>query len=179
MIQWMMAIWSLVPLPFLNPAWAPGSSRFTCCWMSPYILHTSTISSGHKQKHGESVLCSEDSWHKGQSSAAFLVWKSLLQALIFPGGSAEFPRGHSSLKGLGLLDPEKQGALRDQRKSEHHFYSVQQKRHSCIPKLSAATSQTEELETLTSEVCPLKRLMENFQAGSQILITDANSSFLV
>ena len=29
MIQWMLAIWSLVPLPFLKPAWTPGSS---CIW---------------------------------------------------------------------------------------------------------------------------------------------------
>ena len=32
MIQWMLAIWSLVPLPFLNPAWTSGSSLFTYCW---------------------------------------------------------------------------------------------------------------------------------------------------
>ena len=32
MIQRMLAIWSLVPLPFLNPAWTFGSSRFTYCW---------------------------------------------------------------------------------------------------------------------------------------------------
>ena len=31
-IQWMLAIWSLVPLPFLNPAWTSGSSRFTYYW---------------------------------------------------------------------------------------------------------------------------------------------------
>ena len=30
--QRMLAVWSLVPLPFLNPAWTSGSSRFTCCW---------------------------------------------------------------------------------------------------------------------------------------------------
>ena len=29
MIQQMLAIWSLVPLPFLNPAWTSGSSWFT------------------------------------------------------------------------------------------------------------------------------------------------------
>ena len=29
---WMLAIWSLVPLPFLKPAWTSGSSRFTYCW---------------------------------------------------------------------------------------------------------------------------------------------------
>ena len=28
MIQWMLAIWSLVPLPFLKPAWTSGISRF-------------------------------------------------------------------------------------------------------------------------------------------------------
>ena len=32
MIQWMLAIWSLVPLPFLNPSWTSGSSQFTYCW---------------------------------------------------------------------------------------------------------------------------------------------------
>ena len=32
MIQWMLAIWSLVPLPFLNPAWTSGSSWFTYIW---------------------------------------------------------------------------------------------------------------------------------------------------
>ena len=32
MIQWIWAIWSLVPLPFLNPAWTSGSSWFTYCW---------------------------------------------------------------------------------------------------------------------------------------------------
>ena len=31
MIQWMLAIWSLVPLPFLKPPWTSGSSRFTYC----------------------------------------------------------------------------------------------------------------------------------------------------
>ena len=32
MIQWMLAIWSLVPLPFLKPAWTSGSSWFMYCW---------------------------------------------------------------------------------------------------------------------------------------------------
>ena len=29
MFQWMFAIWSLAPLPFLKPAWTSGSSQFT------------------------------------------------------------------------------------------------------------------------------------------------------
>ena len=32
MIQQMLAIWFLVPLPFLKPAWIWGSSWFTYCW---------------------------------------------------------------------------------------------------------------------------------------------------
>ena len=32
MIHWMLAIWSLVPLPFLKPAGTSGSSQFTYCW---------------------------------------------------------------------------------------------------------------------------------------------------
>ena len=32
MIQQMLVIWSLVPLPFLNPAWTSGSSQFMYCW---------------------------------------------------------------------------------------------------------------------------------------------------
>ena len=32
MIQLMLATWSLVPLPFVNPAGTSGSSQFTCYW---------------------------------------------------------------------------------------------------------------------------------------------------
>ena len=32
MIQRMLAMWSLVPLPFLKPAWTSGISQFTYCW---------------------------------------------------------------------------------------------------------------------------------------------------
>ena len=32
MIQQMLAIWSLVPLPFLIQAWTSGSSQFPWCW---------------------------------------------------------------------------------------------------------------------------------------------------
>ena len=32
MIQQMLAVWSLVSLPFLNPAWTSGSSQFMYCW---------------------------------------------------------------------------------------------------------------------------------------------------
>ena len=42
-IQQMLAIWSLVPLPFLNPAWTSGSSRTVEA--SPFFLWRPTIPS--------------------------------------------------------------------------------------------------------------------------------------
>ena len=36
MIQWMLAIWSLVPLPFLNPAWTSGSSCIPEAWLGEF-----------------------------------------------------------------------------------------------------------------------------------------------
>ena len=38
MIQWMLAIWPLLPLPFLSPACTSGSSRFTYCWSLPWRI---------------------------------------------------------------------------------------------------------------------------------------------
>ena len=44
MSQWMLAIWPLVPLPFLNPAWISGSSRFMYCWSLAWrILHITLL----------------------------------------------------------------------------------------------------------------------------------------
>ena len=44
MIQQMLAIWSLVPLPFLNPDWTSGISQFTYCWgLSWRILSTTLL----------------------------------------------------------------------------------------------------------------------------------------
>ena len=43
MIQWMLAIWFLVPLPFLNPAWTSGSSWFTYCWTLPWRILNITL----------------------------------------------------------------------------------------------------------------------------------------
>ena len=36
--QWMLAIWSLVPLSFLKPAWTSESSQFTYCWSLAWII---------------------------------------------------------------------------------------------------------------------------------------------
>ena len=43
MIQQMLAIWSLVPLPFLKPAWTSGISRFTYCWSLAWRILSITL----------------------------------------------------------------------------------------------------------------------------------------
>ena len=43
MIQRMLAIWSLVPLPFLNPAWTSGSSWFMYCWSMAWRILSITL----------------------------------------------------------------------------------------------------------------------------------------
>ena len=43
MIQRMLAIGSLVPLPFLKPAWTPGSSQFTYCWSLAWRILSITL----------------------------------------------------------------------------------------------------------------------------------------
>ena len=39
----MLAIWSLVPLPFLKPAWTFGSSRSTYCWSLAWRILSITL----------------------------------------------------------------------------------------------------------------------------------------
>ena len=43
MIQRMLAISFLVPLPFLNPAWTTGSSWFTYCWSLAWRILSITL----------------------------------------------------------------------------------------------------------------------------------------
>ena len=45
MIQQMLAIWSLVPLPFLKPAWTSGSSQFSYCWSLAWRIFEHYLSS--------------------------------------------------------------------------------------------------------------------------------------
>ena len=43
MIQQMLAIWSLVSLPFLKPAWTSVSSQFTYCWSLAWRILSITL----------------------------------------------------------------------------------------------------------------------------------------
>ena len=43
MIQWIFAVWSLVPLTFLNPAWISWSSWFMYCWSLAWRILSITL----------------------------------------------------------------------------------------------------------------------------------------
>ena len=43
MIQQMLATWSLVPLPYLKPAWTSGCSQFTYCWSLAWRILSITL----------------------------------------------------------------------------------------------------------------------------------------
>ena len=43
MMQQMLAIWSLVSLPFVKPSWTSGSSWFTYCWSLAWRILSITL----------------------------------------------------------------------------------------------------------------------------------------
>ena len=45
MIQQRLEIWSLVPLPFLKPAWTFGGSQFTYCWSLAWRILSISLTS--------------------------------------------------------------------------------------------------------------------------------------
>ena len=56
MIQRMLAIWSLVPLPFPKPSWISGSSWFTYWWSLAWrILSITSLWDGRRQWHSTPV----------------------------------------------------------------------------------------------------------------------------
>ena len=63
MIQQMLTIWSLVPLPLWNPACAPGSSWFTNCWSLAWRILSITLPSMWKSESENCSVTSDSSWH--------------------------------------------------------------------------------------------------------------------
>ena len=53
----MLAIWSLVPLPFLKPAWTSGRSRFTYCWSLAWRILSIILLACERSAINWSVLC--------------------------------------------------------------------------------------------------------------------------
>ena len=43
MIRWLLVIWFLVPLPFVNPAWSSETCQFTNCWRLTWRILSTTL----------------------------------------------------------------------------------------------------------------------------------------
>ena len=79
MIQQILAIWSLVPLPFLNPAWTSGSSQFMYCWSLAWRILSITLYF-HYLGNSKSFRSSVPGiWDKGQTCSLLFnknkLWK--------------------------------------------------------------------------------------------------------
>ena len=75
MIQRMLPIWSMIPLPFLKPTWTSGSSRFTYCWSLAWrILRITVPVETQELSNGEVVcVCVGPVWvHVSPGMQAFL-----------------------------------------------------------------------------------------------------------
>ena len=83
MIQQMLAIWLLVPLPFLNPAWTSGSSRFTYCWNLPWRILSITLLACEM---AQLCSCLNILWH---CLSWGLVWKPTFCSTV---STAEFSK---------------------------------------------------------------------------------------
>ena len=60
MIHGMLAIWPLVPLPFLKPDWTSGSSRFRYCWSLAWrILSKYSLDMGLLWE----LMMDREAWH--------------------------------------------------------------------------------------------------------------------
>ena len=82
MIQRMLSIWSLVPFPFLNPAWTSGSSWFMYCWSLAWRILSITFLARWMQLCGSlSIL-----WH---CLSLGLEWKLTFSC---PVANAEFSK---------------------------------------------------------------------------------------
>ena len=97
MIQRMLAIWSLVPLPLLNPAWTSGSSWFMYCWSLAWrILSITLLTCGKGKLLSRVWLCNPMDCSLPASSVHGIFQARVLEwvAISFSRGSS-WPRGRT------------------------------------------------------------------------------------
>ena len=75
MIQRMLANLSLVPMPFLKPAWTSGSSRFTYCWSLAWRILSITLRCSSDAPPTLAVgKAGRHPWRSSQSGSPFYYW---------------------------------------------------------------------------------------------------------
>ena len=129
MIQQMLAVWPLVPPPFVYPAWKSGISWFTCCWSLAWRIFSITLlvyESESKIEVAQScpTLCDpmdctppgsagsqREESHPWQGLAAEIWWARSSQISGFPPGiswaytpkNKNMPAWKKSSQGFSLL----------------------------------------------------------------------------
>ena len=84
MIQQMLAIWSLVPLPFPKPAWTSGSSQFTYCWSLAWrILSITLLACEMSEEYKYVLVCMGKNLNLPEKK----VWPLFLVSVKSPLGS--------------------------------------------------------------------------------------------
>ena len=82
----MLAIWSLVPLPFVNPAWTSGSSQFTYCWSMAWRILSITLLACESESYSVVSNSLQPPWNSpGQNIGVGSL--SLLQGIFRTQGS--------------------------------------------------------------------------------------------
>ena len=101
MIQWILAVWSLAPLPFLNPPWTSGVSGFTYCWsltwriLSITLLYWGMLSKSLIQFSVEGQGC--------VPSLLFDLRQTMVEEMKIM--STSFERSHACTATLSALNP--------------------------------------------------------------------------
>ena len=90
MIQWVLAIWSLVPLPFLNPAWTSWIYQFMYCWSLAWRILSITL-----------LVCELSAIVRSLSILRHclslgLKWKLTFSSPVATAEFSKFPNMHSS-----------------------------------------------------------------------------------
>ena len=101
----MLAIWSLVPLPFLNPAWTSGSSHFHQHCFMPSLTHATakdswTLMGKSDQSLLGSLLFSPGSWYAQVSVCA--CQEFVFQSYVSSGGSLVGLKATSSKRAYAI-----------------------------------------------------------------------------
>ena len=91
MIEQMLAIWSLVPLPFLKPAWTSGSSSFTYCWSLTWRILSITLLAceiSAVETSTQSLILSTyfltSEMESKRLLSLYIVWPSVFRFSLFP-----------------------------------------------------------------------------------------------
>ena len=106
MIQWMLAIWSLVPLPFLKPAWTSGSSHFQGKPFNITVIQVYAPTSNAEEAEWFYEDLQELLELTSKKDVLFIIgdWNAKVESQETPGVTGKFGLGIRNEAGQGLIE---------------------------------------------------------------------------